>query len=128
MFLDLQMSLFKLIMKNNVALAIGCPYIMNPMIWLRKSLAFSQMIAHKMLKYVKLVTITMVQMINFVEDTRCFNNLNSIKLKLRNQLTTHLELVVWMFVQQFYTLKFFSYLHITNFQYYEISIKSMQNS
>jgi hypothetical protein len=49
----LQMSLFKLIMKNNVALAMGHLYIVNPMICLRKSLAFSQMIAHRMLKYVK---------------------------------------------------------------------------
>jgi hypothetical protein len=47
------MSLFKLIMKNNVALAMGHSYIVNPMIWLRKSLAFSQMITHIMLKYVK---------------------------------------------------------------------------
>jgi hypothetical protein len=67
----------------------------------------------------------MVQVISSIEDTRCFNNLNFIKLKLCNELTTHLELVVWMFVQQFF--KCFSYLHITNFQYYEISIKSMQN-
>jgi hypothetical protein len=37
----------------NVVLAVGCPYIVNPMIWLKKSLAFSQMITHKMLKYVK---------------------------------------------------------------------------
>jgi hypothetical protein len=45
------MSLFKLIM--NVAFAMCRPYIVNPMIWLKKSLAFSQMIAHKMLEYVK---------------------------------------------------------------------------
>jgi hypothetical protein len=97
------------------------------MIWLRKSLAFSKMIAHKMLKYVSLVGIAMVQVISSVEDIRCFNTSNFIKLKFRNQLMTHLELVVWMFVQQFYTLKSFSYIHITNFQYYKISIKSMQN-
>jgi hypothetical protein len=69
----------------------------------------------------------MVQVINSVEDKRYFNNLNFIKLKFHNQLTTHLEFVVWMFVQQFYTLNFFSYIQITNFQYYEISVKSMQN-
>jgi len=47
MFLDLQMSFFKLTIKNNDALAMGLPYTMNHMTQLRKSLTFSQVIANK---------------------------------------------------------------------------------
>lgn len=57
---------------------------------------------HKLLKYLKLVQIAMVQVIGFVEDKVCFSNLNFIKFKFHNWLTTHLKLVVWMFAQQFY--------------------------
>jgi hypothetical protein len=70
MSLDLHMSFFKLIMKNNVTLTMGLPYTMNPMIRLWKSLASSQTIAHKMLEYVKLENFVMVQVIGVVEDER----------------------------------------------------------
>ncbi len=93
MFLDLHMSFFKLIMKNNVASTMGLPNIMNPMTWLWRFLAFLQTIAHKVPKYLKLVKIAMVQVIGFLEDERCFNNLNFINSKLDNQLTTYLDLV-----------------------------------
>jgi hypothetical protein len=39
-----------------------------------------------------------VQVIGYVEDERCFTNLNFTKSKPYNQLTTHLTLVVLMFV------------------------------
>ncbi len=81
-------------MKSNVILAMGLPYTMNPMIQLWKSLASSQAIAHKMLEYVKLAKFVMVQVIGLVEDEKWFNNLNFIKSKFYNQLTTHFELVV----------------------------------
>jgi len=40
--------------------------------------------AHKLLKYLKLVQIAMVQVIGFVEDKVCFSNLNFIKFKSHN--------------------------------------------
>jgi hypothetical protein len=45
MLLDLQMSLFKLTMRNNVALAMGLHYIINPMTQLSRLLSFLQVIA-----------------------------------------------------------------------------------
>jgi hypothetical protein len=84
MSLDLHMSFFKLIMKSNVTLAIGLPYTMNPMIQLWKSLVSSQVIAHKMLEYVKLAKFVVVQVIGLVEEKRWFNNLNFIKSKFCN--------------------------------------------
>jgi hypothetical protein len=96
-------------MKNNDASTMGLPYIVNPMTWLWRSLDFSQVIAHKMTKYLKLVKIAKVQVINYVVDEKHFNNLNFIKSKLCNWLTTHLNLLVWMFSQQLYTLENFPY-------------------
>lgn len=62
-----------------------------------------------MLKYMKLAEIAMGQVISSIEDERCFSNLDIIKSKLHNWLTTHLDLVVWMFAQQFHMLENFSY-------------------
>jgi hypothetical protein len=56
----------------------------------------------------------------YVEHERCFVNLNFIKSKSYNQLTTHLTLVVIMFVQQFYMLENFPYLEVV------VSWKDMQ--
>jgi hypothetical protein len=44
------MSFLKLKIKCHVALAMGFPYIVNPMIQLWRPLASSQMIAHNHLK------------------------------------------------------------------------------
>jgi len=107
--LDLHMSFFKLTMKNNVASTMGPPYIVNPMTQLWISLASSQVIAHNLPKYLKLLKISMVWVIGSIKEERCFNNLNFIKSKFHNQLTMHLDLLVWMFVQQIYMLENFPY-------------------
>lgn len=39
-----------------------------------------------------------------VEDEHTFSNLAFMKTKLQNQLTTHLDLIVHMYVQTFYIL------------------------
>ena len=57
----------------------------------------------------KVDEIAHVQVLGSVEDERTFNSLSFLKSKLRNQLTTHLDLVVHMFAQDFYTLKTFPY-------------------
>jgi len=44
-----------------------------------------------------------------IEDERCFSNLGFMKSKLKNRLTTHLDLVVKMFVQKFFTLNTFPF-------------------
>jgi hypothetical protein len=70
-------------------------------------LSSSQVITHKMLKYLKLVKIAMVQVLGSIKDKIYFSDLNFIKSKLHNWLTTHLNLVVKMFAQNFYILIFF---------------------
>jgi hypothetical protein len=61
-------------------------------------------------KYVKLVKLAMVQVVGSVEDERCFSILVFMKSKLHNRLTTHLLLVVQMFVQDFYIIQLSNFL------------------
>jgi hypothetical protein len=51
----------------------------------------------KLSEYKKLVEIAMVQVLGFVEDERTFSNLTFMKNRLRNRLTTHLDVCVCMF-------------------------------
>jgi hypothetical protein len=50
-----------------------------------------------------------MQIIGFVEDECCFSTLTFMKTKLPNILTMHLELVVHMFSQKYFTLKTFPF-------------------
>jgi hypothetical protein len=45
----------------------------------------------------------------FVEDDRIFSTLMFMKTRLRNRLCEHLDLVVRMFAQPFYTVDTFPY-------------------
>jgi len=51
----------------------------------------------KLSEYKKLVEIAMVRVLGFVEDERTFSNLTFMKNRLRNRLTTHLDVCVCMF-------------------------------
>ncbi len=44
-----------------------------------------------------------------IENERCFLNLGFMKSKLRNKMTTYLDLVVRMFDQKFFTLNTFPF-------------------
>jgi len=67
-------------------------------------LTINQIICSKILERLKLVQLSMAMVLGSVEDERCFFNLSIIKNKLRNWLITHLDLVVWMYAQRFYTI------------------------
>jgi hypothetical protein len=55
---------------------------------------------HQLSKWLKFIELSMAN----TKDKRCFNNLRSMKSKLKNMLTTHLDLVVKMFAQKKFTL------------------------
>ncbi len=57
----------------------------------------------------KLVELAIVQVVGIVGDEHCFPILAFMKSKLCNKLTTHLPLVMHMFVQHFYTTHNFFY-------------------
>jgi hypothetical protein len=44
-----------------------------------------------------------------MEDENTFSIVNFMKFKLCNHLTTHLDLVVWMYAQKFYRLEIFPF-------------------
>ncbi len=56
--------------------------------------------------------ITIVMVVGTVEDEKTFSKVNFMKSKLRNCLTTHLDLVVRMYVQKFYRLEIFPFYTI----------------
>jgi hypothetical protein len=72
-------------------------------------LTINQIICSKLLKWLKLVELSMAMVLGSVEDERCFSNLSIIKNKLRNWLIAHLDLVVWMYAQSFYIIKTFMF-------------------
>jgi hypothetical protein len=49
-----------------------------------------------------------------VDDERCFSNLGLMKNNFRNIVTTHLDLVVKMFAQKFFTFDTFPFVVIMN--------------
>jgi hypothetical protein len=56
-----------------------------------------------------LVELVVVRVIGLVEDEWCFSKLTFMKTKLRNQLIVHLELVMRMFSQKFFTAENFPF-------------------
>jgi hypothetical protein len=49
------------------------------------------------IEWLKLIELSMAMVLGSVKDERCFSNLRFMKSKLKNRLTTHLDLVVKMF-------------------------------
>jgi hypothetical protein len=95
---------------------------MNPIIWMFLKFIFFLILVHKLSKYMKIVKIVMVQMLGLVEDEKTFSNLIFMKNKMCNWLTTHLDLYVYMFTQNFQTLINFPY-HEAIVAWKEICIK-----
>jgi hypothetical protein len=60
-----------------------------------------------MFEFSKLIKLAIIMVLGSVEDETTFSTFTFMKLKLRNQLTTHLNLVVRMYAQDFFTLQSF---------------------
>jgi hypothetical protein len=106
---DLQRSLFVITMRSNSKLVMHKPFDVNPFTKLWRTFSSSRIFVEKILVYIKLVELAIVQVIGLVEDEKCFSTLTFMKTKLQNRLTTHLELVIWMFGQFFFTLQDFPF-------------------
>ncbi len=72
-------------------------------------MAFDCIAVTKLLKYLNLVELTIVMVLRSVEDERAFSTMNFMKSKLYNQLTIHLNFVVWMHAQIFYKFETFPF-------------------
>ncbi len=74
----------------------------NPLTRMWQHVTTSCILITSFVEYVKLAKLAMVQVVGNVEDERCFFPFTFMKFKLCNRLTTHLSLVVRLFVQHFY--------------------------
>jgi hypothetical protein len=84
------------------------PQIVNPLTRLWNMINVSHLV-HTFTKYLKLAKIAMMHALVSVEDERCFNFISFLKSKMRNCLNPHLQLVVLMYAQLFFTLDTFPY-------------------
>ncbi len=107
-----QVSFFTITMKNNSHGALHLPLDCNLITKMWAQLATNVIMAQKLLQFLKLVEIAIVMVVGSVEDERIFSTVNFMKSKLCNCLTTHLNLVVWMYAQFFYKLETFPFYTI----------------
>lgn len=61
------------------------------------------------LPYIKLVEFIVIQVIGVLKNECCLSRFTFKKIKLRNKLTTHLELIIHMFNHKFFTLQDFPF-------------------
>ncbi len=69
----------------------------------------SQLLFNVFFKYLKVAKIDMVHVLGSVEDEQCFSSIAFLKNKVWNRLNNHLQLVVSMYAQKFFTLHNFPY-------------------
>jgi hypothetical protein len=69
-------------MTNNVKLAMQKLFDVNPITKLWRTFTSFQILKNKILEYIELVELAIVQIIGFVEDEHCFYMLNFMKTKL----------------------------------------------
>ncbi len=110
--LDEQTFFFTITMKNNSHGTLHPPPDCNPTTKMWARFIANVIVAHKLSKFFKLVEIAIVMVVGSVKDDKTFSTINFMKSKLCNHLTTHLDLVVQMYVQKFYKLKTFPFYTI----------------
>jgi hypothetical protein len=82
----------------------------SPTTKLWECLISNAIVVEKLSKFLKLVEIAIIMVFGNMEDERTFSMIRLIKSKFYNYLTTHLDLVVKMYAQQFYKLETFPLL------------------
>ncbi len=106
---DLQSYFFKITMMSNVQRAMDQPMDVNLVSRLWKKHFPNALLCAQLSKFMKVAKLVVVQVMGSVEDERTFSTLTFMKTRLRNRLCEHLDLVVCMFVQPFYTIDTFPY-------------------
>lgn len=107
--LNYEAGTFKLAMIANAEAAMLRPLEVNPFTSIWRTITSNGMLSFSLSKFIKVTGIACVQVLGSTEDDRTFSTLTFIKNRLRNRLTTHLELAVAMFAQKFYTIDNFPY-------------------
>ncbi len=107
--LDLHSSHFKMTMLHNYKVTLCEKNQLNPLMRLWCKISTFVVLNLNLSKYIKLIEITVVQVIGSIEDEQTFNTIAFIKNKLHNYLNTHLDLCTGSHNQQFFTLQNFLY-------------------
>jgi hypothetical protein len=81
----------------------------NPVSRLLEKFFSNALMCVQLFEFMKVSKLVVVQIMGFVEDDKMFLTLTFMKTRLRNQLCEHLDLVVHMFAQLFYTIDTFPY-------------------
>jgi hypothetical protein len=89
-------------MKNYAFKVMTKPRDETLMIKLWHQLTTNNLFIQHLSKFMRIVELTIVQVIGTAEDERTFSTLTFMKSKLRNQLARHLNIAIRMFVQDFY--------------------------
>jgi len=103
--LEAQASFFKMTMLANFVVAMKPPLDYNPHSKMWTLLTTNQIICSKLSKWLKLVELSMAMVLGSMEDDMCFFHMFFTRSKLKNQLTIHSDLMVWMYAQGFYTME-----------------------
>jgi hypothetical protein len=72
-------------------------------------LSNNQLLSQQSFEWLKLIELSMAIVMASVKDERCFSNMGFMKSKLKNKLTTHLDLVVRLFAHKFFTFDTFPF-------------------
>ena len=81
----------------------------NPIICMWCNVEANMYLQHSLSKYIKVAELAIVMVLGNIQGEQTFNTLLFIKNKLQNCSTMHLELVVGMKMENFYTLDNFPY-------------------
>jgi len=100
-------------MQSDIEVTLKALHDCNPTIQMWKRFTSSVILKNKILEYFKLVEFAIGVIRGNVEDECTFSTIIFMKSKLRNHLTTNLDLVVSMYVQCVFILQTFPF-HIAN--------------
>jgi hypothetical protein len=107
--LDMQISLFKMTMKENAHAMMKKPYHINSATRLWHSINANSFLCHSLSEYIKVIEVALVMVLGSVQDEKTFSQISFMKNKLRNRLTTNLSLTVGFKSQDFFTIETFPY-------------------
>jgi hypothetical protein len=94
--------------KNQLNKTIAkCYFSISVRMW--RKFASNVILKDRIFEYFKLVELKIVVVLGSVEDEHTFFTITFMKSKLRNRLITNLDLVVKMYVQNFFTLQTFPF-------------------
>jgi hypothetical protein len=107
--LDMQASLFELIMKENAQSMLQKLITTNLVIQMWMSIDGKSFLWHSLSKYVKVAKLGIFMVLGRVQDERTLSTITIMKTKVRNCLTTNLPLVIGIKAPSFFDINTFSY-------------------